>query len=365
MNARIKTRNVFWPSHVRVGNEIVSIAEGWKAGRFTLECRGNVADGWCVYLVADQDHPMRAQQISPVFSREQGDTRQGMLDRAATLYGRRVPVSKLMHPNMECWIYPTVEAPAVVDERAQAIEAGTPDTLAIAKKCYARFLRTGDNEHSPVNAVAVYYDDLETVVVNFVVEYEGEVIELNETHQVKVSWAAEIAETARNEQAAQVEQPVYTVTGREWDAAKEKYEGLVDRDFATRAEADAYRAQVEALEWTSKEEPGQLVGLILDRNAAAIEADKAVGIIKTWHGWSHDVDGTPMNPQAPAVADEQPQAMTVEKARELAKNNFYYDSVSTVATMVAAYKTLAGSDHEADNAHAARLLADWPGLAAH
>jgi hypothetical protein len=71
--------------------------------------------------------------------------------------------------------------------------------------------------------------------------------------------------------------PVFTVTGREADG--HGGERMVDADFSTRAEAEAYRAERE------QEGPGRLVGMFLERNKAAVAADEAAGAKPNYFGW--------------------------------------------------------------------------------
>lgn len=122
-------RNVMWPSHVMVEGEVKSIADMYAAGEIVLEIRGRGEEGWAVYMSKAseiEEHPARAQQVSPLFTREQGDTRKMLIERAEFVYKKRVPTSVLaFHPARECWIFRTVEDPAVIEADAKVCADNT------------------------------------------------------------------------------------------------------------------------------------------------------------------------------------------------------------------------------------------------
>ncbi|MBY3055054.1 hypothetical protein HF263_03040 [Rhizobium leguminosarum] len=133
MTIRNPRRNVFWPTHIKVAGAVCSIRDSINGGAIRLFIAGNAADGWCAYISNNVDNDGRAQQVSPIFAREQGDKLSELRTAAERAYGvkflnNRASVAE--HP-AESWIWQTVEAPAVIEAKAEKEAA---ERVASAKR---------------------------------------------------------------------------------------------------------------------------------------------------------------------------------------------------------------------------------------
>jgi hypothetical protein len=75
--------NVCWPDRTYWGGKFVTTKECLEAKTHTVEIWGSSTDGWCVYLVSGD----AGIQVSPIFSREQGDTMRDLKQACMRAYG--------------------------------------------------------------------------------------------------------------------------------------------------------------------------------------------------------------------------------------------------------------------------------------
>lgn len=96
-----------WPDAAKVKGTVRSVRELLASEAFFLAYAGSVSEGWAVYLVENETR--KTQQVSPLFHRDYGDTRQHMIDAVIRAYGvENNPCMNLgrEHPE-EAFIWPT------------------------------------------------------------------------------------------------------------------------------------------------------------------------------------------------------------------------------------------------------------------